>query len=388
MSHLIMLAPANFGSALATLGKSTVSRLKTWFQDVEPGTGVLDWLELGSPESWRLNSDWVRSAASWKSTPAVFPFVLTGQTIDRKLYDHVNSYTGETGSDGVVRVAAANLNSIYARLEQEAPRKASGAKGEWGASELVLTEHHVAPRTALAVLPGRSHSGEEKGILRSVGAKGRHPTVNAVVRCLQVEDAAGYLQACDEFEALTRKTQADEQTEHVDRFLLPDSYYVHDRYGQVIVRISDERGHTLDDFDFLLTAGKANDPNLLPQGFFVDRQRNKRHRGTVTYYVNWDVMNGVDAVKDGRKVLRAASTGPKDGRLGFTVVPRPSDGFVHYLRASLAAQKETLTSFLAPNSTLQLDIVLRRVVRQGAFALTRERKPADFTKDPAGDPCA
>lgn len=48
MSHLVMLAPANFGSALAQLGKSRVSRLKSWAQDVEPGAGVLNWLELGA----------------------------------------------------------------------------------------------------------------------------------------------------------------------------------------------------------------------------------------------------------------------------------------------------------------------------------------------------
>eukprot|EP01031_Cornospumella_fuschlensis_P043536 gene43536-53229_t len=43
-----MLAPANFGSALAQLGKGRVGRLKAWFSGVEPGQGVLDWLELGS----------------------------------------------------------------------------------------------------------------------------------------------------------------------------------------------------------------------------------------------------------------------------------------------------------------------------------------------------
>ena len=40
MSHLIMLAPANFGSALAQLGKETLSRLKSWWSGVEPGQGV------------------------------------------------------------------------------------------------------------------------------------------------------------------------------------------------------------------------------------------------------------------------------------------------------------------------------------------------------------
>jgi hypothetical protein len=42
MSHLIMLAPANFGSALAQLGKCTGARLKTWMESVQPGTGLLD----------------------------------------------------------------------------------------------------------------------------------------------------------------------------------------------------------------------------------------------------------------------------------------------------------------------------------------------------------
>ena len=59
MSHLIMLAPANFGSALAILGKGKLSRMASWWDGVEPGQGVLDWLELGSPEAWQLNRNWI-----------------------------------------------------------------------------------------------------------------------------------------------------------------------------------------------------------------------------------------------------------------------------------------------------------------------------------------
>ena len=40
MSHLIMLAPANYGSALAQLGKGRLGRLKAWLGGVEPGQGV------------------------------------------------------------------------------------------------------------------------------------------------------------------------------------------------------------------------------------------------------------------------------------------------------------------------------------------------------------
>src|SRR5690606_16252096 len=36
IAHLVMLAPANFGSPLAQLGQSRLARLKTWFNGVEP----------------------------------------------------------------------------------------------------------------------------------------------------------------------------------------------------------------------------------------------------------------------------------------------------------------------------------------------------------------
>ena len=66
MSHLIMLAPANFGSALAQLGKGRLSDIKSMFQGVEPGTGVLDWLELG--RSKVSKSGLSRPSREWNSS--------------------------------------------------------------------------------------------------------------------------------------------------------------------------------------------------------------------------------------------------------------------------------------------------------------------------------
>ena len=59
LGHLVMLAPTNHGSALAQLGKGRVARLKFFTDGVEPGAGVLDWLELGSDQSWALNREWL-----------------------------------------------------------------------------------------------------------------------------------------------------------------------------------------------------------------------------------------------------------------------------------------------------------------------------------------
>ena len=102
LSHLIMLAPANFGSALVQLGLSKLSRLRSaWFDGVDVGTGVLDWLELGSAQSTALQPEWLEQGAALIGPQGVFPFVLTGESHDPQLYDFVNSYTAETGSDGV-----------------------------------------------------------------------------------------------------------------------------------------------------------------------------------------------------------------------------------------------------------------------------------------------
>ncbi|MDE1888353.1 MAG: alpha/beta hydrolase, partial [Gammaproteobacteria bacterium] len=76
LSHLIMLAPANFGSALVQLGLSKLSRLKAWFEGVDVGTGVLDWLELGSDQSLALNLEWLQRGAGCIGPKGFFPFVL------------------------------------------------------------------------------------------------------------------------------------------------------------------------------------------------------------------------------------------------------------------------------------------------------------------------
>jgi hypothetical protein len=83
MSHLIMLAPANFGSALAQLGKSRLSRLKfAVFDKVKPGTGVLDWLELGIRLNARPGEGFAHYAQAELETTVenLKPFLAADQT--------------------------------------------------------------------------------------------------------------------------------------------------------------------------------------------------------------------------------------------------------------------------------------------------------------------
>ncbi|HWP94128.1 MAG TPA: phospholipase [Gammaproteobacteria bacterium] len=384
LSHLIMLAPANFGSALAQLGHSRLARLRTWFEGVEPGLGVLDWLELGSPESLALNLEWLERSAGIVGPQGVFPFVLTGASIDRKLYDHVNSYTGEMGTDGVVRVAAANLAFTHVTLAQEAPRHDPAAKAGLRARTLVADKPRAVDGVPLALIEGRSHSGDAMGIQRSVRDDGRpHPTVTAVLDCLRVRTLRDYAKLRQTFAARNADVMARQRVEIED---LPgpfDRTRIHDPCSMLVFRVRDDQGNPLKDYEIILTAGRDGNPDALPPGFFIDRQRNRRDPGVVTYYINHARMTGCGEVRHGERLVRPAL--PACEALGLRIVPYPQDGFVHYLPAELTASPENLERFVRPHQTTVIDIVLRRVVREGVFRLTRETSKHDFTKAPPGD---
>ncbi len=385
MSHLIMLAPANYGSALAQLGKGRLSRMKFWFGGVEPGQGVLDWLELGSQQAWQLNNAWLNVDEKLISAKGIFPFVLTGQSINRALYDNLNSYTGESGSDGVVRVAAANLNSRCIKLIQQKPRK----KGrQWLAPELEFSELTQAPQTALRVLTGKSHSGKKMGIMRSVtkkmNDKKSQELISAILDCLKVSSKTQYKALVKHFSLATQTVQEQEKVEVDSHFFLSDTYFFHDRYAMVIFNIHDQQGYAISDFDLILTAGARSDPNHLPRGFFVDKQRNQKHPNTITYYFNYDVMKGTREIRSEEgQILRQSTLGAD--MLGIKVIPRPVEGFVHYLPCEISASRDLLDNVLQPNSTTMIDICLQRVLSSNIMHLDKGTKASSFKRTKPGD---
>ncbi|MES2656372.1 MAG: phospholipase [Bacteroidota bacterium] len=375
VSHLIMLAPANFGSALAILGKGKLSRIKAWFDDVEPGQKVLDWLELGSMQAWELNKKWIMSDGAQISNNGVFPFVVTGQSIDRKFYDNLNSYTGELGSDGVVRTSSTSLNSTYIKVTQDITVDA--AKKYALSSELKIEEYKESPSAPLRVVKGKSHSGDEMGIMKSV-KKGTDDvksaeTVNAIFDCIKVKNNDDYNKLVEKFKTETDAVQKDELVEEVKGIFKTTRTFIHNRYSQVIFRVTDSEGHPVTDFDLLLTAGN-NNPNHLPAGFAADRQRNSNNPEMITYYFNYDVLkNGSQETNFKDKITK----------LGLQINPRPLEGFVRFVPCQITANDELLDKVFKPNSTTLIDIVLHRVVSNEVFrfeATNPQKNAMDFRK--------
>lgn len=118
IKHLCMLAPANFGSPLATLGKSILGRVfKGWKWDGfgESGQKVLDALELASPYSYGLALDDLFDPAF----PVLSPqHTLTTVMVGTAAYPGaLKSTMHEDGSDGTVRLATASLAASFFKVD-------------------------------------------------------------------------------------------------------------------------------------------------------------------------------------------------------------------------------------------------------------------------------
>jgi hypothetical protein len=369
LSHLVMLAPANFGSALAQLGKGMLGRLKSWFAGVDPGQRILDWLELGSAESLSLNLDFIHSDDPVKR--GQFLFVLTGDRPDRELYDHLNSYTGEDGSDGVVRIAAANLNAHHAVLSPQA-----NARGDTDTLALVLNR---GPRCAFKLIADAAHSGDEHGIMASAAPA----TVQAILRCLQVRSADDYAGLCDAFERENAARDANKvELEPAGPFA--PRVHIHDPRSLLIVRLTDEAGEPLTGAGFLFTAGAQASADLLPAGFLLDRQANSKQRTTISLFLDHSLLAGDARVPDprnSRKTLRPAVDSHRP--YGASVQPIDLGGLVHHALAR-SATNDDLFAMLGPHQTTVLDVVLPRKIHEGVFRLTQTLTPQDFSRPVAG----
>lgn len=224
--NLLMLAPANFGSPLAKIGKSMIGRLfRGWKWDgpFETGKGILDALELGSPISSALAENDLFNPAFPIFDPAnTRVTVMAGSNA----YDgRLKKLVHENGSDGTVRVATANLNSRCFRVDFAAPDAPRLEEMPRNCRDL-----------ALAVFD-RNHASITKDLKRQRGDWRK-----VVLDALSV-DENGYdehVAACDR---ITRETFREGRQRRYHHLQKRFHEYMH-----VVFRVRDQYGNGLDDY--------------------------------------------------------------------------------------------------------------------------------------------
>lgn len=186
----------------------------------------------------------------------------------------------------------------------------------------------------------------------------------AIRQCLKVKDPGGYRRLGERFKVHNEKVMEAEWVEKVRR-IGPDAEFHHPPCAMVMLRLWDDRGFPIRDTRVLLT-GEEHSEDLLPPGFFIDRQQNHRAPNTLTYFLNHHAMS-------------------QGTRLGIKLRPSQVDGFAHYLPAQLTASRKALEAVVRPHETTMIDIILRRVVREGAFAFSRDLRTRSFKGQKPGE---
>jgi len=220
VEHLLMLAPANFGSPLAKLGKSVLGRLlKGWDWDHlgQTGKAILEALELASPYSYQLALDDLfdlRNAIFDPANIRVTVMVGTGA------YDNYRKALHENGSDGTVRVSTANLNANLLRVDFSNP-----------ANPKHTFVQDNCPKLALAVFD-RNHSSIHDPALATQAAD----WARIVQRALTVP-VSGYAAHVADCATVTTRT-----------FASGGSSQMYHQYQHVVFRVHDQFGQPVDDY--------------------------------------------------------------------------------------------------------------------------------------------
>ena len=194
VKNLIFLAGPHFGSRLAHHGRSMMSQAFVTLG--ESGKRILEALELGSHHSWQANEITLRKGY-WKSL-GIRPYCLTGDRVRRAPFrSRVFPAAYEKGSDGVVRVAAGNLNFRRYRLN------ARSREFE------LLGEVDGIPFAALARY---EHSEPERGIMNSITTKAdikkeKYQNLKLILDCLQVRNASNYQGVIAQLAKVTQQTR-------------------------------------------------------------------------------------------------------------------------------------------------------------------------------------
>jgi len=375
--RLVMLAPANFGSKLAATGKSMVGRVvKGWDHWFHTGTGMLDALELSSPYQWDLaERDLFARAggvAPLYGAGAVLPFVISGShPYPSKLRQIVN----ENGTDGTVRVPAANLNAHGVTIDFAADEE-NPPLTPWPTRQAV--------DFPLAVVPDRTHASiidpDGGDIALKPGTAPPARLGEAILAALACPDDAGAYQEIgarwrDISEATAALAGDNARRAALFKRETPPEYF--HQYLQVNVRVTDDHGEDVGDY-FLEFSGPEEEKGDRSAVYFHREVLEHVHVNGTDPSLRCLFVDRTDLLANYYGQIR----GKADKVLTMSVSAAPPGRNVTYFSNEKVGAKGSVTvhleeetkaerRWLRRNTTHFVHIVIPRHPKEGVFRLTR-----------------
>ncbi len=262
--NLVYLAGANLGSGWASIGQGQVARWGRFVfeRGAQRGLKVLQALELGSSATLDLHLSFLREGSRMLDDYKVQEYVIIGTQADPDWFEFPVRYAHEDGSDGVVRVAAGNLNFNYLTIEPNddaatlpwsvvhAAVQAASVKANFPVYYKV-TSRSLAGTGARPSIPFGipfqcAHSGKTMGIVSGTAPR---PQVERMLRlALETDRTTAAWQRTEA--AFARET---EQTYEAARTMrkpglfnfLTEPRNQYDPHAQIIFRLRDQDGNPI-----------------------------------------------------------------------------------------------------------------------------------------------
>ncbi len=233
LRRYLMLAPANFGSPLGSVGKTMLGRVvKGWSSGFQSGTQVLNALEMASPYTWALAKRDLFGAKSFYQPDECMAAVLVGS---KPYQEGLRQLVDKNGGDGTVYVCTANLNVTGMSL-------ALGRKNS--VPSPALWPRSAGP-IAFGVFPNHDHASITRPDLDK-------PLGDMVLEFLQLEDAAAYGNFLNKCAALTAATLPTPPAP-------PPTQDIFHTYQNLVAHVKDDLGFPVKDY-FLEFFEKAATP--------------------------------------------------------------------------------------------------------------------------------
>ncbi|HXZ12064.1 MAG TPA: hypothetical protein VEG64_06705 [Candidatus Sulfotelmatobacter sp.] len=360
--RFIMLAPANFGSRLAAAGKTALAKLFKGgvSKGFETGELILDGLELGSPDLWKMAEDdlfFGKSIFPCVQDKGPFAFVFSGTRTYGELKGLVAPGANEDGSDGTVRASAASLNSIKIDFDCSNP-----------AAPQATIARPANARIAFRLVPNVNHT---EIVPREKGDFPSHPTCALIERCMAVNSYAEYTALSQAFE---------QENAGIYTSLAPSGLHA---YQQFVFHVCDELGNDVLDYridfhvvDSTITTNEwagnhranlealqryADETNFLQQTVIANVETHTENSSYRTFFVN------INNLRELQNRLSAMATKPYIAMNLDAAGPTKDLGYntdsLHYVRVDKAISdgKGGTADFFFANTTTLVEIKLLNV---------------------------
>jgi len=340
IKHLVLLAPANFGSALAHKGRAFYGRVLKGFSGkkiFQVGAKLLKGLELASPFTFNLALADRFNETSYFGSGNILCTILIGNTG----YTGISAAANEDGSDGTVRIAAANLNCALVDIDFNTnPQQPS------------FTYQASTGQIAFAIIDGENH----RSIINQDGGFRSDDTLEFIIQALMIND--------QEFDGWCQKLVKHTQLVTNLGLTTPSKQ----GFQHMICHVADQFKQEVTEY-FLEFFGDDNHTAKIAELFHVDTIQDVHPYGDNpsyrSLYMNCSRLYQVFNQANHRLLisLTALPEFRKQGDVGYRTFTDEDIG-------SIAVAGEEFVSLFQENRTLLVRIKLRREQSARVFRIT------------------